>query len=49
MNIFEEYLEKIKLILEDLASNKELILPNSLAGINTELPQKNLTQIFPQM
>ena len=38
MNIFEEYLEKIKLILEDLASNKELILPNSLAGINTELP-----------
>ena len=48
MNIFEEYLKKL-LILEDLASNNELILPNSLAGINTELPQKNLNQIFPQM
>ena len=38
MNIFEEYLNKIKKILLDLANNEELILPEKLDGITAEIP-----------
>ena len=38
MNIFEEYLNKIKKILLDLANNGELILPEKLDGITAEIP-----------
>jgi arginyl-tRNA synthetase len=38
MNIFDQYLEKIKKILFDLSKSGDLILPNSLEGITTELP-----------
>ena len=38
MNIFEEYLDKIKKVLLDLSKNGELILPDELDGINTEIP-----------
>ena len=41
MNIFEEYLDKIKKVLLDLSKNGELILPDNLDGINTEIhPEK---------
>ena len=38
MNIFDQYLEKIKKILLDLSKNNNLILPDSLEGITTEIP-----------
>ena len=38
MNIFEEYLDKIKKVLLDLSKNNKLILPDKLDGINTEIP-----------
>ena len=38
MNIFEQYLDKIKEILSTLASNGDLILPDSLNGITAEIP-----------
>ena len=38
MNIFEQYLEKIKKILLDFSKNRDLILPNSLDGITAEIP-----------
>ena len=38
MNIFEEYLNKIKKILLDLANNGELVLPEKLDGITAEIP-----------
>ena len=38
MNIFEEYLDKIKKVLLDLSKNGELTLPDQLDGINTEIP-----------
>ena len=38
MNIFEDYLDKIKKILLDLSKNGELIIPDKLDGINTEIP-----------
>ena len=38
MNIFEHYLEKIKKILFDLSNNGNLILPEKLDGITTEIP-----------
>ena len=38
MNIFDQYLDKIKKILLDLSKKGELILPNKLDGINTEIP-----------
>ena len=38
MNIFDQYLEKIKKILIDLSKNDDLILPDKLDGITTELP-----------
>ena len=38
MNIFDQYLDKIKQILLDLAKNGDIILPDTLEGITTELP-----------
>ncbi len=38
MNIFEQYLEKIKKILSELSKNDDLILPQSLNGITVEIP-----------
>ncbi len=38
MNIFDQYLEKIKKILLDLSKNNNLILPDSLEGITAEIP-----------
>ena len=38
MNIFENYLEKIKKILLDLSKKNNLLLPKTLDGITTELP-----------
>ncbi len=38
MNIFEQYLDKIKEILSTLSSNGDLILPDSLNGITVEIP-----------
>ena len=38
MNIFDEYLEKIKEILSDLSKNGNLILPDKLDGIKAEIP-----------
>ncbi len=38
MNIFENYLDKIKKILIDLSNKNELVLPIELNGITTEIP-----------
>ena len=38
MNIFDEYLEKIKKTLIDLSKDGRIILPENLNGINTEIP-----------
>ena len=38
MNIFDQYLEKIKKTLLDFSQNKDLILPESLNGITAETP-----------
>ena len=38
MNIFEQYLDKIKEILSTLSSSGDLILPDSLNGITAEIP-----------
>ncbi|MDC0428882.1 arginine--tRNA ligase [Candidatus Pelagibacter sp.] len=38
MNIFELYLDKIKSIIIDLNKNGELIIPETLNGINSEIP-----------
>ena len=38
MNIFDQYLDKIKKILLDLSKNNDLILPNTLDGITAEIP-----------
>ena len=38
MNIFENYSDKIKKILFDLSKKDELILPDKLNGITTEIP-----------
>ncbi len=38
MNIFEQYLDKIKEILSTLSSNGDLILPDSLNRITAEIP-----------
>ena len=40
MNIFDQYLEKIKTIILNLSDKGEIILPDTLEGINTELPPK---------
>ena len=41
MNIFELYLDKIKLIISDLNKNGELLIPETLNGINAEIPPPN--------
>ena len=38
MNIFDLYLDKIKKILLDLSKNGDLILPDNLDKIITEIP-----------
>ena len=38
MNIFESYLDKIKLILIDLSKQGELLIPETFNGINAEIP-----------
>ena len=38
MNIFDQYLDRIKKILFDLSKNGKLILPEKLDGITTEIP-----------
>ena len=38
MNIFNQYLDKIKKIVLDLSKNGKLILPDKLDGITTEIP-----------
>ena len=38
MNIFDQYLDKIKKILIDLSQNDNLILPDKLDGITAEIP-----------
>ncbi len=38
MNIFDQYLDKIKKILLDFSKNGDLILPDSLEGITAEIP-----------
>ena len=38
MNIFEQYLDKIREILSTLSLNGDLILPDSLNGITAEIP-----------
>ena len=38
MNIFEIYLDKIKSIIADLNKKGELIIPETLNGINSEIP-----------
>ncbi len=38
MNIFDQYLDKIKKVLLDLSNNGDLILPESFDGITSEIP-----------
>ena len=38
MNIFEQYLDRIKKILLDFSKKENLILPESLDTISTEIP-----------
>ncbi|MDC0518025.1 arginine--tRNA ligase [Candidatus Pelagibacter sp.] len=38
MNIFDQYLDRIKKVLLDLSKNGNLILPDTMNGITTELP-----------
>ena len=38
MNIFDQYLDRIKIILLDLSKNGVLILPDKLDGITAEIP-----------
>ena len=38
MNIFDQYLDKIKKILLDLSTNDKLLLPEKLDGITAEIP-----------
>ena len=38
MNIFDDYLEKIKKTLIDLSKENKIVLPDNLSGINTEIP-----------
>ena len=40
MNIFEEYLDRIKKVLLDLSKKGNLVVPNNLDGITTEIPPK---------
>ncbi len=38
MNIFDQYLDKIKKVLLELSKNEDLILPDKLDGITAEIP-----------
>ncbi len=38
MNIYQTYLEKIHKVIIELANNNKIIIPESLAGINAEIP-----------
>ena len=38
MNIFDQYLDKIKMIISDLSKKGNLILPDKLDGITSEIP-----------
>ena len=38
MNIFDQYLDKLKKILLDLSKNGKFILPDKLNGITAEIP-----------
>ena len=38
MNIFDQYLDKIKKILLELSNDNNLVLPDTLDGITTEIP-----------
>ena len=38
MNIFENYLDKLKKILLDLSKKRDLILPDNMDGITSEIP-----------
>ena len=38
MNIFDQYLDRIKKILQNLSKKGDLILPDKLDGITTEVP-----------
>ena len=38
MNIFENYLDKVKKILFDLSKKGDLILPDNLLGITADIP-----------
>ena len=38
MNIFDQYLNKIKKVLIDLSKNDNLILPDKLDRITAEIP-----------
>ena len=40
MNIFEEYLERIKKILFNLSKKGNLVVPKNLDGVTTEIPPK---------
>ncbi len=42
MNIFDQYLEKIKKILSELSKDGDLILPNKLDGITVEIPPSKI-------
>ena len=38
MNIFDQYLDKIKKIIFEISKNGDLILPEKLDGITAEIP-----------
>ena len=38
MNIFDQYLDKIKNILLDLSKNGNIVLPEKMDGITAEIP-----------
>ena len=41
MNIFDQYLNKVKKILLELSKSSDLLLPDKLDGITTEIPPSN--------
>ena len=49
MNIFDQYLDKIKKIILDLSKKGKIILPDNLDGINTEIPPEKFNCDILQM
>ena len=49
MNIFDQYLDKIKNILLDLSKNGNIVLPEKMDGITAEIPPAKFIVIFQQM